>query len=125
MNARHALIDTGILRDYLLGDERAYRVLSDYEHRSISVITWLELMSSCPPELVEATRSFLRGFERLSVSESIADEAQRLMERKPGLALPRALTWASAVVNQLEFVTDDETHVARSDRQVLLPYLNA
>jgi predicted nucleic acid-binding protein len=122
VTVRNALIDTGILQDYLQGDERAYRVLSAYEHRSISVITWLELMSACPPALQEATRSFLRGFERLSISESIADEAQRLMDSKPGLPLQRALTWATAVVNQLAFVTADASHTEEADRLLVLAY---
>jgi predicted nucleic acid-binding protein len=117
-----ALIDTPLLLDYLHGDKRAQRALAAYAHRSLSVVTWLELMSQCPTELLEPTRGFLRTFERLSVSESIADEAQRLMRAKPGLPLPRALTWATAAVNQLVFLTIDPTHVDKSDRQVLLPY---
>lgn len=117
-----ALIDTPLLLDYLRGEKRAQRALATYAHRAISVVTWLELMSQCPAELLEPTRGFLRTFERLSVSESIADEAQRLMRAKPGLAQSRALTWATAVVNQLIFVTIDPTHVGKTDRLVSLPY---
>lgn len=117
-----ALVDTPLLLDYLHGDKRAQRALAGYAHRSLSVVSWLELMSQCPPELVEPTRGFLRTFERLSVSEGIADEAQRLMRAKPGLPLSRALTWATATINQLTFVTTDPAHVDKGDRQVLLPY---
>lgn len=117
-----ALVDTPLLLDYLNGDKRAQRALAAYEHRSLSVVSWLELMSHCPGELVEPTRGFLRTFERLSVSESIADEAQRLMRAKPGLQVPRALTWATATINQLTFVTSDPAHVDKTDRLVLLPY---
>jgi len=118
----NALIDTPLLLDYLQGDKRAQRALAACTHRSISVVTWLELMSQCPADLIEPTRGFLRTFERLSVSESIADEAQRLMRDKPGLSLSRALTWATAVVNQLSFVTIDPGHIEKADRLVLLPY---
>jgi predicted nucleic acid-binding protein len=117
-----ALIDTGVLLDYLGGEARAQEAIEPYAHRSISVVSWLELMAACPEGLHEATRGFLRGFERLSVSESIADEALRLMHERPGLALPRALTWASANVNQLRFVTADPAHLSPSDTNVVLAY---
>ena len=117
-----ALIDTGVLLDYLAGEPRAKRAIEPYAHRSISVVTWLELMAHCPPALLESTRGFLRSFERLSVSESIADEALRLMHQRSGLPLQRALTWATANVNQLRFVTADAAHVNTDDTNVLLPY---
>jgi len=117
-----ALIDTSVLVDYLAGDKRAQRALAAYAHRSIIVVTWLELMAICPPAALESTRGFLRTFERLSISESIADEALRLVRLKPGLPLNSALTWASANVNQLLYVTVDASHVAKDDRNVTLPY---
>ena len=117
-----ALIDTSVLRDYLDGDPRAQRALDRWEDRSISVVTWLELLTVCPPAALEATRGFLRTFERLSISESIADEALRLISARPGLPLDRALTWASANVNQIVYVTVDPAHVARTDANVTMPY---
>ena len=117
-----ALIDTSLLLDYLNGDPRAKRALDRWDDRSISVITWLELLAVSPPGVLEATRGFLRTFERLSISESIADEALRLMSARPGLRLDRALTWASANVNQIVYVTVDPAHVARTDNNVAMPY---
>lgn len=117
-----ALIDTSLLIDYLAGDKRAQRALESWPHRSISVVTWLELLTICPPGALEATRGFLRTFERLSISESIADEALRLIGQRPGLPLARALTWASAVVNQVVFVTVDPQHVGKGDPNVTMPY---
>ena len=117
-----ALIDTSLLLDYLTGDQRAQHALEQWDHRSISVVTWLELLAVCPPEALEATRGFLRTFERLSVSESIADEALRLMHDRPGLPLDRALSWASANVNQIVYVTVDPAHVAQVDANVAMPY---
>jgi predicted nucleic acid-binding protein len=118
----NALIDTSVLLDYLAGDKRAQRALSPYAHRSISVVTWLELMSLCPPDAVEATRGFLRTFERLSLSEAIADEALRLIHDKPGLPINRAITWASANANQLPYLTVDPAFVAKAERNVVIPY---
>ncbi len=118
----NALIDTGLLRDYLRGEKRAAKAMEACTHRSISVVTWLELMAACPDGLDEPTRGFLRSFERLSVSESIADEALRLMTARQGLTLPHALTWASANVNQLVFVTTNARWVTKTDSNVLVPY---
>ena len=118
----NALIDTGLLLDYLRGEKRAAAAMEACTHRSISVVTWLELMANCPEGLYEPTRGFLRSFERLSVSESIADEALRLMTARQGLALPHALTWASANVNQLVYVTTDVRWVTKADSNVLVPY---
>jgi predicted nucleic acid-binding protein len=118
----NALIDTGLLLDYLAGERRAATAMDACAHRSISVVTWLELMAACPDGLAEPTRGFLRSFERLSVSESIADEALRLMTARRGLALPRALTWASANVNQLVFLTTDSRWITQSDTNLVVPY---
>lgn len=117
------LVDTPLLLDYLRGDKRARKALEACPHRSISVVSWLELMALCPPEVADPTRGFLRTFERLSISESIADEALRLVQRKPGLPMQRALTWATANVNQLTYLTTDPEHVdPKADRSVQLVY---
>ena len=118
----NALIDTDLLLDYLKGEKRAATAMESCRHRSISVITWLELMAACPAGLDEPTRGFLRSFERLSVSESIADEALRLMATRQGLGLAHALTWASANVNQLVYVTTDARWLTKVDSNVVVPY---
>lgn len=118
----NALIDTGLLLDYLQGDPRAATAMESCKHRSISVITWLELMAACPAGLDEPTRGFLRSFERLSISESIADEALRLVTARPGLPLPHALTWACASLNQLTFLTTDARWGSAADSNVRVPY---
>ena len=117
----NALIDTGLLLDYLRGDERAARALSDCAHRSITVATWLEVMRASPPDRREATRSFLRSFERLSISESSTDEAMRLSFAHPDLSTARAVNWANAVLNQLVFMTTDSA-CPSTGRDVLVPY---
>jgi predicted nucleic acid-binding protein len=118
----NALIDTGLLLDYLTGEKQAAKAMDTCAHRSISVVTWLELMAACPDGLDEPTRGFLRSFERLSVNESIADEALRLMTAREGLVLPRALTWASANVNQLVYLTTDARWVTKADSNVVVAY---
>lgn len=117
-----ALFDTSILIDYLVGDKRAGKVFAEHEHRALSVITWMEVMVAAPEAKKEMTRAFLRTFERLSISESIADEALRLILERPGLPFHCALTWATAVVNQIPYVTSDATFVRKTEKGVLLPY---
>lgn len=118
----NALIDTGVLRDYLMGDARAAKALDACVHRSISVVTWLELMAQCPTDLAEPTRAYLRSFERLSVSEAIADEAHRLMSRCETLTLDRALTWATAALNQLVLVTSEPVPELLPANRLRVPY---
>jgi predicted nucleic acid-binding protein len=119
----NALIDTDLLIDYLRGDERAALALRDCTHRSITVATWLEVLRASPPDRREATRAFLRTFERLSISESSADEAVRLSFAHPGLGAARAMNWANAIVNQLVFMTTDPAACAQAGRRVLVPYV--
>ena len=118
----NALIDTGLLLDYLRGDERAAQALRGCTHRSITVATWLEVMRDSPPDRREATRAFLRTFERLSISESSTDEAVRLSFAHPGLSAARATNWANAIVNQLVFMTTAPDGAAAGERGVVVPY---
>jgi hypothetical protein len=120
----NALIDTALLLDYLRGDERAAHALRGCAHRSITVATWLEVMRASPPDRREATRAFLRSFERLSISESSTDEAMRLSFAHPGLSAERAANWANAIVNQLVFMTTDPTGCPAGRRDVLVPYVS-
>ena len=116
------LIDTGILLDYLNGEPRARDVLDVAAPRAVSAITWLEVMSLAPAEVVEATRGFLRTFERLSISEAVADEALRLMSSHPRLPYHRALNWACARVNKVTWITSDAKHIPASATDIEVPY---
>jgi predicted nucleic acid-binding protein len=116
------LVDTSLLLDYLNGDKRAGQALKPHPHRAITVITWLEIMAIAPPEKLEETRGFLRSFERLSISEAIADEAHRLMIKNEDLAFHLALTWATARINLLTLLTVDIVPARREGLKVEAPY---
>ena len=64
----------------------------------------------------------MSGIAALQVSEGIADEALRLIKKKHGLPENFALTWASARVNQLIFLTAEFTHVQRKEAGVVVVY---
>lgn len=117
-----ALFDTSILLDYLVGEKRAAAAIAQHDFRALSVITWVEVMRVSPEAKRDATRAFLRSFERLSINESIADEALLLMSKRPGLAIHRALTFATARVNRIPYVTVEATHLARDEPGVVMPY---
>lgn len=119
---RSALIDTSVLLDYLRGDPRAAHALDAYEHRAITATTWLELMAVAPDGHEDATRAFLRSFERLSIGEPIADEALRLMRERPDIAFHTALNWAAARINALRFVTADAAGLPKNDPRIAFPY---
>ena len=120
--ASGVLLDTGILLDYLAGDPRAQKAMAAHTYRSISVVSWLEIMAACPPPAVEATRGFLRTLERFSINESIADEALRLMTHTQTLPLNTALTWATAKANHLRFLTTNCKAVNKADPGVVIAY---
>jgi predicted nucleic acid-binding protein len=119
-----ALVDSSVLLDYLKGEKRAKTAMSSYSHRAISVVTWLEVMEQCPAEVLEETRSFLRTFERLSISEAIADEALQLLHDHEGLKLPQALTWAAATVNKIVWLCVNPPAAARHHKGVVAAYGN-
>jgi hypothetical protein len=98
--------------------------LQRFGHRSLSVVSWLELMAECPATLLVETKAFLRSFERLSVSEAIADEALRMVRQYPGLTRDRALVWASAMVNQLPLLTCNPRGLPRNDPRIVFAYVS-
>jgi predicted nucleic acid-binding protein len=116
------LVDTSLLLDYLNGDKRAGQALKPHLHRAISVVTWLEIMTIAPLDKLEETRGFLRSFERLSISEAIADEAHRLVSEHGDLAFHRAITWATARVNQLPLLTVDAPPARLEGLKIEAPY---
>lgn len=116
------LVDTSLLLDYLNGDKRAAQALKPHPHRAISVVTWLEIMAIAPQDKLEETRGFLRSFERLSISEAIADEAHRLMKLHQDLTFHRALTWATSRINQLTLLTVDAAPERPEGLKLEMPY---
>ncbi len=93
-------------------------------HRSITVITWVEVMAAAPGPLSAQTRDFLRGFERLAINEAIADRALSLIQRHEHITMRHALPWATAQSNALVYVTPDFPKLGARDATVLIPYRN-
>lgn len=116
------VLDTSVLVDFLTGDARARKVVLEATSTAVSALTWLEVMVAAPADCSDATRAFLGAFERLSISEAVADEALLLRRRHPDLDERRALTWACARVNRADWVTSDTRGLGGRIAGVVVPY---
>lgn len=100
----HALFDSNILINYLNGIEAAKRELGRYESRSVSVISWMEILAGAPAEAEAATSAFLDEFNLVGIDAGIARRAVRL-RREKRLKLPDAVILATALEGGLLLVT--------------------
>jgi len=116
------LFDTNILIDYLNAVPQARAELNRYETRSISVISWMEVLVGTPPEVEEATRAFLAGFDVIQLDKEIAERAVSL-RRSHGIKLPDAIIWATAEVESLLLVTRNTKDFDESTPGVRVPYM--
>jgi predicted nucleic acid-binding protein len=116
-----AVFDTSIVADYLRGAKPAASAFKRFPHRAITVTTWVEIMAEAPAALSLETREFLRTFERLAISEAISDRALTLLEKHSGLKLRHAIPWATAVANELIYITCD-LPPEWGDKSLWVPY---
>jgi predicted nucleic acid-binding protein len=107
--------------DYLNGVSQARTELDRYEARSISIISWMEVLFGAPPKVEEATRAFLAGFNVIGLDDEIAGRAVAL-RRRYGIKLPDAVVWAAADVNSLLLVTRDTKDFRENLPGVRVPY---
>ncbi len=117
----HALIDSNILIDFLAADPRAMDELARYTDRYISVINWIEVMAGVVPDEQAATERTLSAFERIELTEPIADRAATL-RRERRLKLPDAIIQATAQIGDLLLVTRNTKDFPESLDGVRNPY---
>ncbi len=117
----HALFDSNILIDYLNGITAAKDELARYESRSISVITWMEVLAGAPPAADLATRSFLEQFKMIGIDAKIAFRAVEL-RREKRMKLPDAIIFASAQILGLLLVTRNTRDFDPELPSVRMPY---
>lgn len=116
------VLDASILLDFLQGDKRSRKIVQESTPSAISAVTWLQVMIAAPEDLTDVTRSFLRSFERLSISEAVVDEALLLKRNYPKLDDQRVLTWACARVNRMPWVTSNASGLPPKRTDVEVPY---
>ncbi|MGN6584710.1 MAG: type II toxin-antitoxin system VapC family toxin [Rhizobiaceae bacterium] len=117
-----ALFDTNILIDYLNAVPQAQTELNRHEARSISVISWMEVLVGAPAEVEESTRAFLADFDVIGLDDGIAERAVSL-RRRHGIKLPDAIIWATANVNSLLLVTRNTKDFGEDTPGVRIPYI--
>ncbi|OIQ85262.1 tRNA(fMet)-specific endonuclease VapC [mine drainage metagenome] len=116
------LFDTNILIDYLSGVTQANDELDRYKQRSISVYTWMEVMSMATPQTRAGTEAFLASFDLLPVDAEVAKLSVEIQAIKP-MKLPDAIIWATAQVHQCVLVTRNTKDIPADEAGVRVPYV--
>ena len=116
-----ALFDTNVLIDYLNEVEAAKIELARYERPAISVISWIEVLAGAKPAVEPETKRFLATFERIELTEAIADRAVSL-RRSSKLRVPDAIILATARVENLVLVTRNTKDFAADEPGIRVPY---
>lgn len=113
-------MDSTLLIDFLNGIEAAHREIHRHTDRAISVISWMEVMAGAPSDGDERTYNFLRNFELIGLSPTIATEAVQI-RRNTRLKLPDAVILATAHVEKRVLLTRN-TRDFSPGRFVQIPY---
>lgn len=116
-----ALFDTNVLIDYLNGVEAAKAEIARYQRPAISVISWIEVLAGTRPGVETETRKFLASFERLELTEKIAERAVAL-RRAAKMRVPDAIILATARVQNLLLVTRNTKDYTADEPGIRVPY---
>ena len=118
----NALLDSDVLLDFLDGFAPAARELARYANYSISIVSWMEVLTGARTAAdEEVRRAFLSHFRILPLSAQIAEEAVTL-RRKHRLKLPDAIIWATAKSESCLLVTRNTKDFPASQPGVRFPY---
>jgi predicted nucleic acid-binding protein len=115
------LFDTNILIDFLNAVPQARIELGRYEARSISIVTWMEVLIGADASTESATRKFLEAFDVIGLDATIAERAVSL-RRECKVKLPDAIIQATAEVNSMLLVTRNEKDFRADLPGVRIPY---
>jgi predicted nucleic acid-binding protein len=116
-----ATFDTNILVDFLNGVDSARREIDRFDERSISIVTWMEVMVGTIPDDEPAVRAFLRSFRVVPIDDAVASEAVTL-RRAHRIRLPDAIIWATARTERALLVTRNTKDLPSGDVGIRVPY---
>ena len=110
------LIDTDVLIWYLLGNEKARRVIEQLPTFSISVVTYMELVQGMRNQ--KELREFRRALkdwlvEILYINEEISSKAMFLVERhflSDSMRMADALIASTALAHGISVMTANDKH---------------
>lgn len=118
----NALFDTNILIDFLRGVEAAHTEIASYDDKTISIISYMEVMAGTTPANEAATRAFLQNeFDVVHLDGAIAERAIGI-RREKSVKLPDAIIWATAAQRGLVIITRNRRDFPADDPKVRIPY---
>ena len=117
----NAAFDSNILIDYLNGIPGAQLELELYSQKSISVMTWIEVMAGTDSSDERQTRLVLQAYQLLPMTSVVAERAF-ILRRDRRLKLPDAIILATAQTSGLLLVTRNSKDFSTSDPQIRIPY---
>ena len=100
-----AQFDSDILIDALNGVEAARSEIRRAGRKSVSRISWTEVMTAADPVSVKAVEAFLGCFAVEEVGDAVARRAAALRAERKGLTLCDALVLATAQIGGRILVT--------------------
>jgi predicted nucleic acid-binding protein len=117
------LLDSNILIDHLRDVPEATRELYLYGpgEKSISLITWIEVMAGVTPSSEAITRELLDEFLVFSITKEIA-ERSAVIRRERRVKLPDAIIWATAEAHGRMLVTRNTRDYPTDHAFVRIPY---
>lgn len=116
------LFDSTILIDFLNDVPGARAALSDAPQRSISIITWIEVLAGARTREAElAARELLSIFDLLPLTEEVAEIAVAI-RRERRMKLPDAIIRATALHHGRVLVTRNTRDFPPGDPDITVPY---
>ncbi|MDZ3831068.1 MAG: PIN domain-containing protein [Sphingopyxis sp.] len=117
-----AQFDSDILFDALNGVEAARAEIRRAGRRSISRISWTEVMAAAEPVDVKAVEAFLGCFQIEEVGDAVARRAAALRAERKGLTLADAFVLATAQLTGRILVTRNIKVFPASMPGIRIPY---
>jgi predicted nucleic acid-binding protein len=116
------VLDTCILIDYLRGITQAQSCFTLLNDKSISIITWMEVLVGAKNEVESIfLRQFLQQFHLINLDKTVSEQAVTLRQQHR-MRLPDAIIWATAKVNHGKLVTRNTKDFASHHADVYIPY---
>lgn len=117
-----AQFDSDILIDALIGVEAARSEIRRAGRKSVSRVSWTEVMSAADPQTIKAVEAFLGCFQVEEIGDAVARRAAALRAERKGLTLADAFVLATAQISGRILVTRNIKVFPASMPGIRIPY---
>ena len=117
-----AQFDSDILIDALIGVEAARSEIRRAGRKSVSRVSWTEVMSAADPQTIKAVEAFLGCFLVEEIGDAVARRAAALRAERKGLTLADAFVLATAQISGRILVTRNIKVFPASMPGIRIPY---